>query len=419
MVDTLTEILVDISGSMKDKMAATKQVLLNDILPKLDYSSKIGIKTFSTIGNEKKLSIIPILPLSNTDKEVIEQKVRAINCSKGYTPIAASIRASVEELSTYPSKDKIIILVTDGEESENGDYVLEAQKATEKGINCKIHVVGIDLTEKAISQAQEISKITGGVPSFITLPNNAYNQQQVRTNLSNFYKAVEPTLNLQHINTIIQNNSSPIPNQVKETQTPIETKVEEKRKDELDPKQKEIIGSSLEAVMEVIKELRKEIAALRQERKEVPEPDEDPVENERIRKSSEEYLFDVLKRKYPERVKWLNENGESYADHDFEILDFDGKTVEYFIECKGTTQNKPTFYLTKSEWRLFTNNTKNYQIYFVRSVFDNPYYIFIDNVLDWLIRGRLLPYLKQREIVKEERVCLTIHETSFDKQNPS
>lgn len=414
MVETLTEILVDISGSMRDKMVATKQVILNDILPKLDYSSKIGIKTFSTTGKEKKLSIIPILPLSNTDKEVIEQKVKAISCSDGYTPIAASIRASVEELSTYPSKDKVIILVTDGEESENGNYVLEAQRATEKGINCKIHVVGIDLKEKAILQAHEISKITGGVPSFITLPNNGYNQQQVRASLSNFYTAVNLTSNLQQTNPIIQ-ISSPTPNQAKEVKDQTEPKIDEKRNDELTPKQMGVAETSLEVIAEEIKELRKEIAALTKEKKDVPEPDENPVENERIRKASEEYLYDVLKRKYPERVKWLNEDGESYSDHDFEVLDFDGKTIEYFIECKGTKDKKPTFYLTKNEWRLFTNNTKNYQIYFVKSVFDNPFYVFIDNVLDWLIRGRLLPYLKQREIVKEERVCLTIHETSFDK----
>lgn len=37
-METVTEILVDISGSMKDKMSATKQALLNDILPDLDMS---------------------------------------------------------------------------------------------------------------------------------------------------------------------------------------------------------------------------------------------------------------------------------------------------------------------------------------------------------------------------------------------
>ncbi len=130
--------------------------------------------------------------------------------------------------------------------------------------------------------------------------------------------------------------------------------------------------------------------------------------------ASEEYLFGILKKKYPDRVKWLNEKGESDSDHDFEIIDLDG-TIEYYIECKGTVKNKPTFYMTKHEWRLFLNNTRNYQIYFVKNSFENPIHILIDNLLDWVLKGKLVPYLKERVVVKEERVFLTLHQTTFDE----
>lgn len=96
-METVTEILVDISGSMKNKMSATKQALLNDILPDLDTSSEIGIKTFTTVN--KQLSIQSVLPLSKTDRETIKQAIQKINCSDGGTPIAASIKASVKALS--------------------------------------------------------------------------------------------------------------------------------------------------------------------------------------------------------------------------------------------------------------------------------------------------------------------------------
>jgi len=147
-METVTEILIDISGSMKNKMTTTKQMLLNDILPELDYSSRIGIKTFSTVGNPKQLSITPILSLSKTDKDIIKEKIQGINCSSGGTPIAESIRASVKALSEYVANNKVIILITDGGETEGGDYGQEAKKATEDGIKCKIHVIGINLKEK-------------------------------------------------------------------------------------------------------------------------------------------------------------------------------------------------------------------------------------------------------------------------------
>lgn len=44
-METVSEILIDISGNMKLKTAALNQILLNDILPELFYIFKIGIKT--------------------------------------------------------------------------------------------------------------------------------------------------------------------------------------------------------------------------------------------------------------------------------------------------------------------------------------------------------------------------------------
>ena len=120
----------------------------------------------------------------------------------------------------------------------------------------------------------------------------------------------------------------------------------------------------------------------------------------------------MLKVKYPNRVKWLNENGETGSNHDFEILGEDG-SIEYYIECKGTAKTKTTFYVTKNEWNLFLNNTKNYQVYFIQNAFGNPTHVFINNLLDWLLKGKIFPYLKSRDIIKEERVFLTISDSNF------
>lgn len=410
-METVTEILVDISGSMKNKMSATKQALLNDILPDLDTSAQIGIKTFTTVN--KQLSIHSVLPLSKTDKETIKQAVQKINCSDGGTPIAASIKASVKALSEYVANDKVIILVTDGEETEKGDYVQEAKNATANGINCKIHVIGIDLKAGGVNQANEIAKITGGTPNFISFGNGTYNQSSIRSSLSLFYQAVRTTPIVQKTYSPTVNHSAPQITKVAEPEAKVVT-----IKDEVEPKMTEEVSNQnsspqFDLIVEQIKEIRKELSELKKDKVEIPDIIEDAEHNEKIRKASEEYLFEVLKKKYPDRVKWLNENGESNSDHDFEILDLDG-TIEYYIECKGTVKNKPTFYLTKNEWRLFLNHTKNYQIYFVKNSFGKPNHVFIDNLLDWLLKMKIVPYLKERDVIKEERVFLTLNETTFD-----
>src|SRR5690606_8572930 len=103
----VTEILIDFSSSMKDKLELTKAALLNDIIPNLDYSAKIGIKTFSATTNKKPI-IKTILPLSITNKEQIVNAVNTLNSPDGNTPIAAAIKNSVDSLKEYLAFDKKI-----------------------------------------------------------------------------------------------------------------------------------------------------------------------------------------------------------------------------------------------------------------------------------------------------------------------
>jgi hypothetical protein len=74
-----------------------------------------------------------------------------------------------------------------------------------------------------------------------------------------------------------------------------------------------------------------------------------------------------------------------------------------------------TFYLKKmsGDFSLITN----YQIYFVKNSFDKPSHIFIDNLLDWMLKGKIVPYLIERQLIKEERVFLThIEVQQFKRQ---
>jgi len=125
-METVTEILIDFSGSMKDKLSLTKQVLLNDVIPILDYSSRIGIKTFTQLKKSDPF-INQVLNLNITNKEEIIQAVNSLGTPDGNTPISAAIKASVTTLKEYAAFNKKIILVTDGEETGGGDYVAEAK----------------------------------------------------------------------------------------------------------------------------------------------------------------------------------------------------------------------------------------------------------------------------------------------------
>ncbi|KAA6349130.1 hypothetical protein EZS27_003433 [termite gut metagenome] len=414
-MQSITDILIDFSASMSEKLSLTKSVLLNDVIPYIDYSSKLGLKTFSAT-KEKKPIIKTILPLSITNKEQILHAVQSLANPNGNTPIAAAIKESIDCLKEYPAFDKKIILITDGEENCGGNYENEVKRANMDGINCHIHIIGIGLQTESIRHATNISISSKG--TFSSIPYNAgigYNQTAIKQNLSNFYAAIQiPKPITQPIN--IQEKEAEVPIVVK--QIVLENNINkdsEKSKEENLPK--DIFDNNdsiLKNIVDEIREIKNELKALKKEKQEELNFEEDSELNEKVRKNSEEYVYELLKKKYYERVVWLNEMGESYANYDFEIRDLDN-SIEMYIECKGTTQNQSTFYLTKEEWRLFLNNTKNYQIYFVRNTFNNPSHVYIDNLMDWILKGKIVPYLLDKQNVKKERVVLTIISLTFDK----
>lgn len=137
--------------------------------------------------------------------------------------------------------------------------------------------------------------------------------------------------------------------------------------------------------------------------------------HDKIKEKSERYLFDFLKNNNA-KVKWLNYDEtddcfvESWANHDFEILDSNGN-IQHYVDCKGTPQQKRTFYLTDNEWNFFLEcieNDINYQIYRVFNVENQPNHILIDNLWEWIEQGKVVPYLTATETIKGGRVFLTL-----------
>ena len=60
------------------------------------------------------------------------------------------------------------------------------------------------------------------------------------------------------------------------------------------------------------------------------------------------------------------------------------------------------------QWRLFLNNTKNTQVYLVFPKESEHEYLLVDNLLDWIMRGKLLPYLNESATIQPGRVYLTL-----------
>lgn len=164
-------LIVDSSGSMKEsttdgvvKMVAAKQAL-QKVLPELN-GNRVGLLLFGhrVIGNRPGCCqdielAVPIGPLSSAKFVSIVNQIQPL----GATPLAQSLWIAKDVL-TEREKDvqKTIIVLTDGNETCNGDPQAAAAALARLGINVKVHVVGFAVDAQQERQLKSIAASGNG-----------------------------------------------------------------------------------------------------------------------------------------------------------------------------------------------------------------------------------------------------------------
>lgn len=271
---------------------------------------------------------------------------------------------------------------------------------------------------------KELTKATGG--SYLNLKAKNYTKDSLDNLLKPIqYSVLQRSLdNVGYQEKIVKNN--PILDETnKVTSFEEENTINKPSQNEID-KTNSIVGkvvelfknnsSAISIISEQLKIISNDVKDIKSKNEypEIEELSDTIIENadlnEAIRTKSEIFLFQKLQEKYGDRVKWLNSTGESGSNHDFEVLDNLDNTVEYYIECKASMYSDKVFYLTKNEWDFFLKNSKNYQIYFIGNTLRFPEITKIDNLMDWILKGKIVPYSTKNIKLKAERVVFTILE---------
>lgn len=469
---TATIILLDFSGSMQGKMGSVKDILLKEVFPTMNYSSRIGFFLFRTKGNNNDV-VEEQLSLNVTSEQTLAEKVNALGKPNGGTPIAAAIKKAVNTLKEYPAFDKRIILVTDGQETEGGNYIEEAKAAQADGINCEIHIIGLSLSQEATTKAKAIAYASNG--SFSNIQSGSYtpgshafdefkiaiqkSKERVRVNpptgipgigsggtkkesdkttvsdstaigdLTSNYDDSKNTDTNSDGNTVEPKHDEPTETLTTENKNDMNTTEINPQNEDTDMGKKktkaaiEQLEKRVESLEAIIREQIEQNKALTLALKALTDKlvdqkmldenlegeviiNENEEHNQKVGSKAEELVFDRLKELYGDKVTWHNENGESLRDHDFAINHSDDLKV--LVECKGTATDENTFFLTRSEWELFLSNQYYYQVFFVKKALsDDPQIIHISNLMDWIEKGKIVPYSDRNRKVKAERVMLT------------
>ncbi len=189
------ELILDASGSMlqglegKPRIQIARDTLTNLTTNILPPGTQLVLRVFGHLEADACRTdlVIPLQPLDPASVNEIIAGIEAKNLAK--TPIAASLRLVAEDLATATGQ-KVVVLVTDGEETCDGDPGAEIAALRAQGIDVRVNIVGFAIDDPALQATFEEWAALGGGAYF-----NANNAGELDTAVSQALAAPFRVLN--------------------------------------------------------------------------------------------------------------------------------------------------------------------------------------------------------------------------------
>jgi hypothetical protein len=165
---TQIELILDDSGSMAEAAGGQAKIniakdSMNKIIDELKTKAnlEVALRIYGHQNKECTNSIVEI-PMSRINPYLLKSKIKDLQ-PLGYTPIYYSLTQSVNDFDQNIAGDKVIVLITDGLESCNGDPCAAAKALQAGGVISQINVVGFGLTQTEINTLQCIVEPSKGI----------------------------------------------------------------------------------------------------------------------------------------------------------------------------------------------------------------------------------------------------------------
>ena len=156
------ELILDASGSMLQRENGTRRIeIARTVLDELvrEHLSEERGFALRVFGHKTDLEI----PLGPLDRQAAAARVASINAMNlAKTPIADSLAKVSADLAGADGP-KTVVLVTDGEETCEGDPATVIQDLRSKGLAVQVSIVGFAIDDAALKQEFETwAKLGGG-----------------------------------------------------------------------------------------------------------------------------------------------------------------------------------------------------------------------------------------------------------------
>ena len=165
--DQQIALIFDASGSMWGQIDGVSKIkiarkAMTDLIKDLEKQKNIqlSLRIYGHLNKQCDNSILEI-PMGSENHSAIIEKINSIK-PNGRTPIAFSLLESINDFNPNLTDQKVIILITDGKESCNGNTCEAAQKIKDAGIVATIHVVGFGMKKNELASLNCIVDPFGG-----------------------------------------------------------------------------------------------------------------------------------------------------------------------------------------------------------------------------------------------------------------
>ena len=168
------EFILDVSGSMEKELGGEKQIdsarnALKKSLNEIPAGQMVAIRVYGhRIDKANKAESCKdtelLVPFKEVDKGEINLAVGSLQ-PKGYTPIAHSLeqaRNDLYDVGLGRESERVVILLTDGEETCGGDPLAVLRKLKAEGFNVTVYTIGFNVNDVARKQLKEIADFSGG-----------------------------------------------------------------------------------------------------------------------------------------------------------------------------------------------------------------------------------------------------------------
>jgi len=134
--------------------------LVNEVLPE---GIPLAVRVFGHLEPDACRTDL-VVPLQPADPAAVSDLLATIEAKNlARTPIADSLRLVAQDMATAGGT-RIVVLVTDGEETCEGDPAQTIQALREQGFDVRVNIVGFAIDDVGLQQQfEEWAKLGGGI----------------------------------------------------------------------------------------------------------------------------------------------------------------------------------------------------------------------------------------------------------------